>query len=363
MTFRMRLTSLCLTLALLSLGAQHAQAQGSCDKLTVLTRNMYLGTDFAEVFGAGDELTLLTEVAEAFAEVQASDPRARIKAIAHEIQTTRPDLVSLQEVALWQTGPFDPSSPSANTVAYDYLQLLLDELNSNGGLHYEPVAVLTNLVAEAPALGPEGFFDVRFTDRVAVLARTDLKKKHFEVENVVAQHFATVLSVPTAALGTITIPRGYIAADVERCGQTFRFVNAHLESFEELLGLPFPYFRFAQATELLLGSGSTGLPLVLAGDFNADAENPTDPTYQLLLSGGLMDAWQSARPDEPGYTWPLFSQSPFVYESPSRRLDLVLTRGAVEATKADMVGENDLTPRRPMTSDHAGVVVNLRLLP
>jgi hypothetical protein len=36
-------------------------------------------------------------------------------------------MISLQEVALWQTGPFDPQTP-ATTVAFDYLQLLLAEL-------------------------------------------------------------------------------------------------------------------------------------------------------------------------------------------------------------------------------------------
>lgn len=107
-------------------------------------------------------------------------------------------------------------------------------------------------MAEAPAIGPTGLFDVRFTDRIVLLARTDLTSKDFVVANVVAQHFSTILSVPTPTLGVVTIPRGYISADIERCGQSLRFVTAHLESFEELLGLPFPFFRFAQATELLL---------------------------------------------------------------------------------------------------------------
>ena len=355
------------------LGAQHTEAaatqspagepaQGSCGKLTVMTRNMYPGTDFADILAAGDLSTLFVEVAEAFAEVQASDPQSRIEAIAHEIQTTKPGLISLQEVALWQTGPFDPQTP-ATTVAFDYLQLLLAELEKHN-LEYEPVAVLTNLEAEAPALGPEGLFDVRFTDRLVVLIRTDLKKKHeLELGEVEARHFSTLLTVPTPTLGPITIQRGYIAADVARCGETFRFVTAHLESFEEFLGLPFPIFRFAQATELLQGPAATGMPVVLAGDFNADAESPTDPTYQLLLSGGFTDAWEVTNPNEPGYTWPLFLQSPFEYVSPYQRLDLVLTRGAIEATKANLLGERDVTPRRPMPSDHAGVVVDLRLLP
>ena len=334
--------------------------EGWCSKIDVMTRNMYLGTDFSEVFAAQDTPTLLAEVAEAFADVQSSNVQARIGAMAHEIKTTKPDLISLQEVALWQTGPFDPTAP-ASTIAFDYLQLLLDELNKNDSLNYEAVAVLTNLEAEAPAIGPAGLFDVRFTDRIVLLARTDLTSKDFEVKNVVAQHFGTVLSVPTATLGSITIPRGYISADVERCGQTLRFVTAHLESFEEQLGLPFPFFRFAQATELLQGPTATTLPVVLAGDFNADAENPADPTYQLLVSAAFLDAWETTSRENSGFTWPLFLQNPFVYTAPNQRLDLILTRGAIEAEQTDLVGDTNVTPRLPMPSDHAAVVANLRL--
>lgn len=354
-----------LTVFLISASSNSAHAQSltstPCDKFDVMTRNMYVGTDFSEIFAAQDTPTLLAEVAEAFAAVQASNVKARIEAMAHEIKTTKPDLISLQEVALWQTGPFDPTSPSANTVAFDYLQLLLGELNKNESLNYEPVAVLTNLVAEAPAVGPTGLFDVRFTDRVVVLARTDLNNKNFDVENAVAAHFSTILSVPTPTLGQVTIPRGYISADVERCGQTFRFVAAHLESFEEQLGLPFPYFRFAQAMELLQGPANTALPVVLAGDFNADAENPGDPTYQLLLSGGFLDAWSQTSPNNPGFTWPLFLNNPFAYTTPTQRLDLVLTRGAITAEKTNLVGEHDVTPMLPIPSDHAGIVASLKL--
>ena len=366
MVLKRRFISLYLILATLSFCPTHDVAQAQtlmstpCDKFDVMTRNMYLGTDFSEIFAAQDTQTLLAEVAEAFAEVQASNVQARIEAIAHEIKSTKPDVIGLQEVALWQTGPFDPNRP-ANTVAFDYLQLLLDELNKNASLHYEAVAVLTNLVAEAPAIGPTGLFDVRFTDRIVLLARTDLTKKDFDLTNVVAQHFSTVLSVPTTALGLVTIPRGFISADVERCGKTFRFVTAHLESFEEQLGLPFPFFRFAQATELLLGPAATGGSVVLAGDLNADAENASDPTYQLLLSGGFLDAWKATQPNSPGFTWPLFLENPFIYTSPNQRLDLLLTRGAIAADRADVLGDRDLTPRIPMSSDHAGLTVILKL--
>ena len=127
------------------------------------------------------------------------------------------------------------------------------------------------------------------------------------------------------------------------------------------MGLPFPIFRFAQATELLEGPAATALPVVLAGDFNADAENPADPTYLLLRSGGFFDAWQETSPNKPGFTWPLFLENPFVYTSPTQRLDLVLTRGAIKAEKANLIGERDVTPRLPMPSDHAGLVSTLSL--
>ncbi|HKO96457.1 MAG TPA: endonuclease/exonuclease/phosphatase family protein [Pyrinomonadaceae bacterium] len=370
MSLKRRFPAIYLTLTILFLAASHipTQAQsiapptdGWCSKLDVSTRNMYLGTDFSEIFAAQDAPTLFTEVAEAFADVQASNVQARIQSIAHEIKTSKPDLVGLQEVALWQTGPFDPGAPSANTVAYDYLQLLLDELNKNGSLKYEPVSVLTNLVAEVPAVGPTGLFDVRFTDRVVLLVRTDLRDQNFSVQNVVAQHFATILSLPTPTLGVITIPRGYISADVGRCGQTVRVVTTHLESFEEQIGLPFPIFRFAQATELLQGPGATTMPVVFAGDFNADAENPLDPTYQLLLSGNFLDAWEETSPNNPGFTWPLFLETPFLYTAPTQRLDLVLSRGSIEATSAYLTGEKQVSHKLPMPSDHAGVTATFRL--
>jgi endonuclease/exonuclease/phosphatase family metal-dependent hydrolase len=372
MYLKQRLLLLSVVLSVLCLITRHTWAhpvwhdddaltRRECRKVDIMTRNMYLGTDFTEIFAAQDTPTLLAEVAEAFAEVKASKVRSRIDVIAQEIKSAKPDLVSLQEAVVWQTGPFDPSQPSANSVAFDYLELLLDELNEKKKLRYEPVAVLTNLVAEAPAIGPAGLFDVRFTDRIVLLARADLRRRELNVENVVAQHFSTVLSVPSPTLGLITIPRGFIAADIGRCNQTFRFVTAHLESFEEVLGLPFPIFRFAQASELLQGPVATSLPLVLAGDFNADAENPADPVYQLLLSEGLLDAWDATHPNRPGFTWPLFLESPFIFTNPTQRLDLVLTRGHIKPTETELVGENDVTRWRALPSDHAGVLATLKL--
>jgi endonuclease/exonuclease/phosphatase family metal-dependent hydrolase len=60
-------------------------------------------------------------------------------------------------------------------------------------------------------------------------------------------------------------------ADLLR-GKDLRFVNAHLESFS-------PILTYRQAAELTRTAGNTDLPLIMAGDFDADAEN-NDPTFR-----------------------------------------------------------------------------------
>lgn len=364
-----RLATLCLTLTLLCLGAPRAQAagdkgqsagKGNSDRaLTVMTYNMFPGTVFDEIFEAQSAGELVAEVAEAFAEVQAGNPPARIEGIADQIAAAEPSLVSLQEVALWRTGAFNSPEP-ATAVAYDFLQLLLDEL-AERGQHYEPLEVLTNLDAEAPAaFSPTLAFDVRFTDRLVVLARTDLKTSQLKIDGVEAHHFTFNLPFSSPFLGDLTILRGWIAVDVKMRGKTFRFVNAHLESFS-------PLVQFIQAEELLGTAAATGLPVVLAGDFNSDAEGG-GASYQRLLAGGFADAWEATHPNDPGFTWPLFVANrfvvnPFAYTPPTERLDLVLTRGEIETLSTDIAGEENVTPARPMPSDHAGVTATLRLLP
>lgn len=350
------LSILCLVLLLAAPGANFAReprAARADRALTVMTRNLYLGTDLSEIFAAQSQSELLFKVGEAFADVQDGDPTARMNAIADEIATRRPDLVGLQEVALWQTGPFLDPAPATHT-AYDFLRLLLDALEARG-LRYAPVEVLKNFEAEAPALGAAGPFDLRYTQRDAVLARADLSTSQLKVESSEARHFAVSLSFPNPFLGQITIPRGWITVDAKKRGKSYRFVSTHLESFS-------PLVQYIQANELLNTAADTALPLVLAGDFNADA-SAGDATYQLLLSTGLQDAWTLTHPGEPGNTWPLFLTNPFTRTAPTQRLDLVLFRGALAPAAAEVVGEEDVTPARPTPSDHAGLVATFNLEP
>ena len=336
-------------------GILPAYANSSDRDLPVMTYNMYLGTDFSEIFSSQSNEELIGEVAEAYGDVQAGNPAERIAAMADQIEAAAPTLVGLQEVALWRTGaPFDPS-PATN-VSYDFLQMLLDELAARG-LHYRAAVVHTGFDAELPALGPNIFADVRYTDRNVILARTDLKISQLKIEDTHAQDFETLLTLPLF-IGNVTIQRGWTSVDAKIRGKSYRFINAHTEAFH-------PGIEYAQSAELLQGPASTTTPVILTGDLNTDAEN-SGASYLLFLSAGFADTWDLVHPADPGYTWPLFIESPDIFTSPSQRLDLVLIRGPITAQNADVVGEDpilDITPSGLRPSDHAGVTADLVLQP
>ena len=67
--------------------------------------------------------------------VEQTDFGVRSKLLADEIAAARPDLVGLQEVALWRSGPVGMGGvivPSASTVEYDFLAMLRQELEAAG---------------------------------------------------------------------------------------------------------------------------------------------------------------------------------------------------------------------------------------
>lgn len=68
---------------------------------SVMTYNVYFGTDLVPVLQAATEQQLLAAVAMAWAQVVASDIPMRAAGIAREIADAKPTLVGLQEVAQW----------------------------------------------------------------------------------------------------------------------------------------------------------------------------------------------------------------------------------------------------------------------
>src|SRR5262245_53165608 len=127
---KIRRVGLCalLTLAMTLTGfdGEASQVADSVRVSTVMTYNVDEGTDLAPVLSATTLEELLKAVAEVCLEVQASNIPERAAGIAREIEATRPDLIGLQEMSKWLTGPL--GSPPPTTVQFDALNSLLDEL-------------------------------------------------------------------------------------------------------------------------------------------------------------------------------------------------------------------------------------------
>jgi len=332
----------------LFISGERAAAADQCDRvITVMTQNMDTGTDFGLILGATDQTQLLEGVAQTFDEVMASDMPGRAARLADIIGVELPDLVMLEEVTTLSTGPI--MQPPATSVVHDQLDLLLGELAIRG-LSYAPVAVLQESDFELPsALG----FDVRTTDHEVLLARTDLRHSDLAISNVQTHHFVNQVTFGTPALGQLTVPRGYIRADVKVRGKTYVVAGTHLEDFSAQI-------QVAQAGELIEALAGATTPVVLCGDFNANAE-PTGPeqypTVGDIVAAGFVDDWHAVHPHNPGFTWPLFLEDPRRPASVDERIDLVFSRGNVDVLDVERTG---MAPGR-WPSDHAGVVATLRI--
>lgn len=345
--------------------------------ITVMTRNLYLGADLTR---ATDVIALPPDQqAAAFVAAnttiraivdQTSFP-LRAKQLAREVQQRTPDLIGLQEVALWRHGPFDGSP--ATVVDYDFLQTLLNELSARGQ-HYHVAHVQQESDVAGPAFLNGSLQNVRLTMRDVVLERA-----HNGVHVTGATGGNYVTRIPLTIAGqSLAFIRGYNVVNVAAGGQRLRFVNTHLESASSDVA-------YAQAQELLAGPAAPdGTPTILVCDCNSDPLSsavdpggavPDSAPYDLIVgSGGFSDEWLRFAPASAGLTDGL---GELVNDSPAQaaaafdhRIDFVFGRradGSPMPVEHGWVVGKDPNERTPATqigrlwpSDHAGVVIRLR---
>jgi endonuclease/exonuclease/phosphatase family metal-dependent hydrolase len=325
--------------------APSAHQSGAHSFLKVMTRNMDEGTDFGYIVAAaGNPIALQSAIVQTFCEVVASNPELRAAQIADEIAAAQPDLVSIQEVAEWQSSI---ALPCSGPTTIDAEAALLDRLAVDG-VRYHVVSELDEFNSIS-IFGPTLPFS--FLDRDLLLAR-DEPDGQLSIANVQAQHFSTLLVLPLAPGVNATIFRGWISAEVTVRDRSARVIATHLESFYEPVQL-------AQAAELVAGPGNTSLPVIIAGDLNTGPGSDMTLSYNLLTgNAGFTDTWAVTRPNDPGYTDNFYTEDPLTPATPFMRIDLVLVRGAVvpSAPKDYQVGTEI-----PHPSDHAGVVAKVSI--
>jgi endonuclease/exonuclease/phosphatase family metal-dependent hydrolase len=315
---------------------------------TVMTRNLYLGADLSPVLAATTPEAFVAAATGVWAMVNANDFSVRVAAIADEIARTRPDVIGLQEVYLWET----LGSDGQFHAAYDYLALLLAAL-ADRGLVYEPVVVLPLFTFTAPTADGT---TVRMLDRQVILAREGVETSNAQSDVFGPPSCTTDLTCPqlleVPVLGQqIAVLRGWTSVDVVRHGITYRFVNTHLEAFH-------PLVRDAQAAELAAMLAGAPERVILVGDLNSD---PGTGGHLVMTSAGFTDAWSAVRPSRAGFTC-CFAEDLADDDSLDERIDLVLTRGPLAPLTAEVVGDAERDRVGGLwPSDHAGVVSRVRV--
>jgi endonuclease/exonuclease/phosphatase family metal-dependent hydrolase len=329
----------------------------------VMTYNAYLGTNLQPLFQAKDLDELRQLATRAYAHVHQVDFNLRAVAIARQIVQAEPEVVALQELSLWQEVLL--SNPSELTTRYDFLQILLAELERQGH-PYKVASMIDTFSSDPVPINDSEVAAVKWTDRNAIIVRADLPASELTTANPMAAKFAAYL--PLTIVGTpIKATRAWTSVDVEVRGTWFRVFDTHFEAFH-------PLVRLAQVGELVAIMSASPYPIVLAGDINLyprSAGRPEDqPAWNLLTGAGFVDAWVESDGAFPAYTAgqpdDLDCRLPSTLDN---TVDFVLHNadGYVDAVRhsGDIVGEvaADCTESTAhlWPSDHAGVVVALHI--
>lgn len=319
------------------------------EPLTVMTYNVYLGSSTESVLGVENLLEVPTEVANVYNSFIASDFPGRAGAITKSIKAHQPHLIGLQEMSLIRRqSPGDRiagGSVPAEEVVMDFRIVLLDALRAEG-LDYQIAAEVENIDVEMPMFTDEGIVDVRLTDYDVILARSDVRTSDPETEN-----FTSVLRINMLGL---EVKRGYAAVDAIVDGVRYRFVNTHLESFNQDV-------RVAQTHELIKRLSEETLPIILLGDFNTQA--PNGMAYEILIAAEYVDTWQT---DTAGTGNTCCQEKDLRNEVSGhvKRIDQIFvcnSESEVSVLETQTVGNqpSDRLASGLWASDHAGVVAQL----
>lgn len=113
----------------------------------------------------------------------------------------------------------------------------------------------------------------------------------------------------------------------------FRVINLHLDHVSQAA-------KEGQTKVVLEESAqyTAEFPQLLAGDFNANMENPV---YQLVERYGWEDTYTAIHgPKEPGYTVHLFQGENYINKNKGRKIDFIFGKGPVRALATSIIRDN-----------------------
>jgi endonuclease/exonuclease/phosphatase family metal-dependent hydrolase len=333
------------------------------EKVTVMSRNLYLGADLAPALGADSIAGAIDGAGVVYNQLERTNYPERSVALAAEIKREKPDLVGLQEVAQWHTQvpsdlggpPIGPGTVPASDLKYDFLDLLTGKLGSKykvAGVQQEFTGELpadVNGVDEPGSVAGEDL-DVRLTMRDAILVRKGVKAKKFKSANYDAAFQTDVSGIP------VTADRGWTSVEAQVGDAKFRFVNTHIESFDD------GSIKEAQVKELLKTALKGKGTKIVVGDFNSDPDDQgrNGDAYDAMVRAGYV------RRVLPGFT---FGHTADLNDpNDASGFDATIDHVFVNDKKIKLVrkgsellgdSESEMTPSGLWPSDHLGVVSEL----
>ncbi len=304
-------------IAAFALIAPTASVAKKPERVRVMSRNLYLGADLSPGTSATNFQDLVDAAGQILNQVDVNDFPTRAKGLAQEIINRNPDLVGLQEAALWRDAPCsdNPVPPSATHVhpGGNFLRLLMNQLNS-GHKRYRLVIAKpefdfqtwANTDGDEMTGSPLGCdIEGRLTMRDAILTRVGRVK----TTDAKSGTFDTLLQVTPGGY-PLNVTRGWTSVNAKVNGTSklsdtrwFRFVNTHLEAFDSQSSnhtnkgtdVGNGEVRQAQANDLISkgGPATSRLPVILVGDLNSDTRTPIIPGDELadqdLLGAGFKE--------------------------------------------------------------------------
>jgi hypothetical protein len=342
--------------------------------VTVMTQNLYQGTEFRHIQALAGANPTLEEALEAttadYGTYLATRFPDRASQIAAEIAQSRPALVGLQEVATWHAGAFDPQHPFAlpAPVSEDFTQVLIAALAARG-IHYASVSRHDdNFTLAFPVVTPTGLAAVGMVESGVILARTDLPPGQLKLSNPQSGTFNARIPLIPNPLDPdpphgFQFTNSWQSIDVTVRGKSFRFITTHLDALA-----PAGVVSGPQAQELLAGPANTSLPVIVSGDMNSGLTS-APPAYEAFVAGGLNDSWTAVGLGAPPLTCCHLAPNDLVSDPSAtytEDLDHIFTRGDFSVVDEHLVG--NLAPNPPPASfiwpsDHAGMVATLRIGP
>ena len=370
-------------------------ANAGQEKVTVMTRNLYLGSD---VGVAMDLIPNLSAAAQfMWEQVKKTDFNKRAPKLAAEVIAKKPDVVGLQEATIWFC---KKNIFSKRTEVFNFTKQFLAATKAQGTEYVlaqkdGKTALNTGYsIAAVPFItmvnDPETFQPLFGQDKAAcgfeiadaLAIRADLANKVLKVGNTEYEQTYTI--VPTI----MTIYRGYTWADIQMGKTPVRFVTTHLESLWDKNKVP---NSAIQVRQLIADLKSTKSPVVVMGDFNSDPRDPRMPenpnpgeqpvasdacpagtskcnAYLLMSEAGFTDSGPDPLLPE-NYTWGMnalltgpdpvrlkIAQQLGNSAGYTDRLDYVFVKNDISVGSSGLIGA---TPPNNLNTDHAGIVAEL----